>query len=151
MKCLGAAIVVVALALGVSALAQDEGAVKARPQMANVTGKLTKIDGKALTIAPAAEAAAKEAKEAKEVKDVVVTCDDSTRVFKMMPTDEAAPATEKGKEAPRGRRVPAKFEDLKVGQQVRAYYNDKTGLARGVTITTVEAAASSPATTAPAK
>jgi hypothetical protein len=149
MKHLGAAIVVVAIAFGVSALAQpEEGAAKARPQMATVTGKLTKIDGKALTIAPAADPQAKDAKEAKEV---VVTCDDSTRIFKMIATDEVAPAGEKAKEAPRGRRVPAKHEDLKVGQSVRASYNEKTGVVRGITITTVEAAAGSPASTAPAK
>jgi hypothetical protein len=45
-------------------------------------------------------------------------------------------------------RLPAKFDELKVGQQVRVFYNKNDNMAWGITILTEAPAGSSPAATA---
>ena len=124
--------VVAAMAFAVPAMAQPAtgpaGANTARGgmQFKRAAGKLTKIDGKALTISVTENGA---------TSDVVVTCTDQTRIFK-----NAQPAAG----APRGARGPgagAKFEDLKVGQEVMAGYSAGDNVARMVRITADVAAA----------
>lgn len=83
-----------------AALAQD-----AKPT--RVAGKLTKIDGKALTIANEDGSG-----------DVVITCDDATKYRR----DGDPQGAER------------KFEDLQVGQNVRSYYTKATGVAGTVII-----------------
>ena len=81
-----------------------------------VAGQLTKIEGNALTIATAIGSA---------LQETVVTCDGLTKFSR------------------RGdKSTPAGFEDLKVGQSVRAYYDRTGNVALGVII--VEGAAPSP-------
>lgn len=101
----------------------------ANPDVATVMGKLTKIDGKSLTIA------AKE-KGSEATKDVVVTVADTTKVFTREMTKEAKP-------------VPAKVEDLKVDQGVRVEFNKTTNVANSITIAVKPAAAAPAAPAAP--
>jgi hypothetical protein len=104
-----------------------------RPRFQTLSGKLTKIDGKALTITTTAEG---------QTKETVVTCNDATRILKT--TQPAAGAAEAPKRG-RGPGTPAKFEDLEVGQQVMALYNAEDNIARLVRIVPEAAAPSSPA------
>lgn len=83
------------LLIGLVGLAFTAAATAEDAKPIRIAGKLTKIDGKALTITE------------KEGKDTVVTCNDATKVHR----DGDKPDKQ------------SKFEDLKVGQQVRAYCN----------------------------
>lgn len=121
---------VAVLAVSFAALAAEgdakaAGAAKAaNPDVAMANGKLTKIDGKSLTIAT-------KEKGSEATKDVVVTVADTTKVF----------TREGGKEA---KPVPAKVEDLKVDQSVRVEFNKTTNVANSITIS-VKPAAAAPA------
>jgi hypothetical protein len=128
------------MAFGAAAMAQTPagpaGASTRGPgQFLRITGKLIKIDGKALTIAVTDNGA---------TKDVVVNCVEQTRFFKaaVPPAGEGGQASEK---AAKGRisGPPAKFEDLKVGQEVMAAYNVADGNARMVRIAAEAAAPAS--------
>jgi hypothetical protein len=124
---------------GVTAMAQ---APKAPEGTTTITGKLAKIDGKALTITVTVDGKAQEK---------VVNCTDETRIFTRIPPVAAATATTGDKEGPPRRGgYPAKLEDLKVGQQVRCNYTNDNNAARMVTIMPEPGAASSPAATTPA-
>ena len=139
MRYVAAAAVVVAMMFGVTAMAQ---APKAPEGTTTITGKVAKIDGKALTITATVDGKAQE---------TVVTCNDETRIFTRVAPVAAATATTGDKEGlPRRGGTPAKFEDLKVGQQVRCNYFTANNTARIVTIVPEAGAASSPAATTPA-
>jgi len=134
MRCIGVAIVAAAMAFGVAVMAQTSTGPSAAgtagpPRMERVAGKLTKIDGKALTITA-------------EGKETVVNCTDTTRIGKRpQPAAEGATAPTRG----RGRGIQAKFEDLEVGQELMAVYNPEGNVARMVMITSAAAAPGSPA------
>ena len=81
-----------------------------------VAGQVTQIDGTMLTIAPAAGEA------------TVITCSAATRISR------------DGEKS----LVQAKFEDLQVGQQVRAYYSKADNAAAAVIIANAPAANSAP-------
>lgn len=81
-----------------------------------VAGQVTKIDGKTLTII------------ATDGKDAVITCTDATKISR--DGDKSI--------------VPATFEDVQVGQSVRAYYSKTDNSAAAVII-----AKSVPAKSAP--
>lgn len=81
----------VVLLIGVFCLSLAAVATAADTETVRIAGKLTKIDGKALTITGT------------DGKATVVTCNDASKVSRD------------------GQTEPAKFEDLKVGQEVRAY------------------------------
>jgi hypothetical protein len=128
MKQLGVGALAVLIAFGVSALAaQSEPAVTSEaPHMAVLSGKLAKIEGKTITVEETVEGKAKE---------TAIDCEEA-HVFKAITAAAAgAPAGEKEKATPRRRLSLAEFDDLKVGQQVRVYYNTQDNKARGVTIT----------------
>ena len=72
-----------------------------------VAGQLTKIEGKALTITTTVDGVA---------NDTVVTCNDATKF------------------ARDGDKTPVTFNDLKVGQSVRSYYNKADNVAAAVII-----------------
>jgi hypothetical protein len=128
MKHLGAAVVAVAIAFGVSALAQTSEAPAAKSvkrELERVTGKLTKIDGRALTI----EGTAAEGK----TEEVAVTCSRGTHYWKTKAVAEEAAAGEKGRT--HSVLIPAEFDELKVGQEVRVIYHSNDKVAATVTIT----------------
>jgi hypothetical protein len=130
MKHLGAAVVAVAIAFGVSALAQAYVPPPTKwhkREVESVTGKLTKIEGKALTI----EATTLGGK----TEEIVVTCDDATRYSKMEAVEGEGAAGAKGR--PREVRARAKFDDLKVGQEVRVFFHTEDNVAVSVLITSV--------------
>ncbi len=140
MRYVGVAVVVAAMAFGAPAMAQTPtgpaGANTRGPgQFLRITGKLTKIDGKALTIAVTENGA---------TKDVVVNCVEQTRFFKAAPppSGEGGQAAEKAAKGRMGG-SPAKFEDLKVGQEVMTAYNAADGIARMVRIAAEVAAPAS--------
>ena len=155
MKQWGVAIVAVALAFGVSAMAQTSSEQPAAPPAAppmleieHVVGKLIKIDHRDLTIEATVEGKAKE---------VVITCNRGTRIFNAVPRppEEAAHPAEKaaaGQQA-RGRfaRLAAKFDDLKVGQQLRAFYHADDNVAVAVAILAEAPAAKEAPKEAPAQ
>jgi hypothetical protein len=128
MKELGIAALAVLIAFGVSALAaQSEPAVTSEaPHMAILTGKLAKIEGKTITVEETVEGKAKE---------TAIDCEEAYVFRAITAAAEGAPAGEKEKATPRRHLSVAKFDDLKVGQQVRVYYNTKDNKARGVSIT----------------
>ena len=117
--------VVVAFGLSAGAMAQEGQATKEAPKAkaTKLVGQLMKIDGKSLTIT---------VKDGDKSTDTVITCNDATKI------------TQQGEEK---KPAPAKFEDLKVGQQVTAFYNAEK-VAVGVMI--MKAAATA-APAAPAK
>jgi hypothetical protein len=132
------------MVFGVAVMAQTTGPSAASTaggvHIERVTGKLTKIDGKALTISATVEG---------KTTETVVTCDDTTRFFKLTQPAAAQPPAEGAGPAMRGRGrglrgAPAKFEDLQVGQELMAVYNADGNIARMVRITET-AAPSSPA------
>ncbi len=96
---------------------------RGRMEFERAVGKLTKIDGKSLTVAMT---------ENGTTKDVVVTCTDATRIIKSIRPANAAAAPVRGG---RGPGTPAKFEDLKVGQEVFAAYSASDNTARMIRIT----------------
>ena len=77
------------------------------PASVGITGQLTKIDGKTLTITMG-----------KGTKNTVITCNDATKISR------------KGDKSG----TQAKFEDLQVGQAVRAYYTKADNVAVAVII-----------------
>ncbi len=101
-------------------------------QFKRAAGKVTKIDGKAITIAVTENGA---------TSDVVVTCTDTTRITKSPTPGAGAAATTTGIEgarargAGRGPAITVKFEDLKVGQTVYAAYSATDNTARMIRIT----------------
>ena len=141
MRHLGIALAAAAMLFAVPALAQTPNAPSfkpghAMPHMDHVTGQLTKIDGKALTIRATVEG---------QAKDTVVICDASTRIQKTQARGAgAAPnAPKAGVHNMPGR--PMKFADLKVGQQVIVTYITGNNSARAIVVTPDAAAAGSPA------
>ena len=84
-------------------------AAQTTPAAVRVAGQLTKIDGKALTITTTVSGLA---------RDTIITCNDATKFSR----DGDKPGTQ------------LKFEDLKVGQQVRAYYTKAENIALAVII-----------------
>ncbi|MGD1001520.1 MAG: hypothetical protein ABSA67_12585 [Candidatus Brocadiia bacterium] len=99
-------------------------------QYARISGKITKIDGQALTIAVTANG---------ETKDVVITCNETTRILKAVAPAAAATNAPRG----RGPTPQVKFEELKVGQEVMAAYSTADNIARMVRITSDVAAPAS--------
>jgi hypothetical protein len=121
MKTLVAVLMCVALA-GVAFAAEEKapgagGSGAGAPKSDNlvVYGTLSKMDGKSLTITPAPPKGEKKA--AAQAPDVTLVCNDATKVLRMVPVKV-------GTEAPKGKPASedAKFEDLKVGQFLRASY-----------------------------
>lgn len=96
----------VALLVGLVGSAFTTSAIAADTPV-RVAGKLSKIEGKTLTITTTAD---------NETKDTIITCNDATRV---------------GRD---GDKSAVKFTELKVGQSVRAYYTKATNIAVAVII-----------------
>ncbi len=106
----------IALLIGLAAVALATAVLADDTKPVRVAGELTKIDGKSLTITTGTGA---------DAKSTVVTCNAATKI-----SWDNKPG------------VPAKFKDLKVGQQVRAYCNQADNVALHVHI--AKAAASNP-------
>ena len=101
MRYVAVAAVVAALALGAPAMAQPTttgsatAPTRGRMEFERAVGKLTKIDGKSLTVAMT---------ENGTTKDVVVTCTDATRIIKSIRPANAAAAPVRGGRGPALRR-----------------------------------------------
>jgi hypothetical protein len=96
----------VILVIGLIGFSFTAAATAADTKPVRIAGKLTKIDGKALTITD------------KDGKETVVTCNDATKVHR----DGDTPSKQ------------AKFADLQVGQQVRAYCTKADKVVLGIHI-----------------
>ena len=96
----------VALLAGLVGFSLTTSAIAADPPV-RVAGRLSKIEGKTLTITTAAD---------KATQDTVITCNDATKFRR--DGDQSAVA----------------FTDLKVGQLVRAYYSKADKIAAAVII-----------------
>ena len=99
MRRIAVAVLAAVVAIGLSAGVMAQDAPKEKPKPTKIVGELTKIAEKALTIS---------VKDGDKTTETVITCTEKTRV------------TQQGEEQ---KPAPAKFEDLKVGQQVTAHYN----------------------------
>ena len=106
MRQFGVVLLAVAMVFGLTAVVVAEDAKPVR-----VAGQISKIEGKAVTITATVDNA---------TKDTVITCNDATKYRR-----DGAPGS-----APSN----AKFEDLQVGQQVRAYYTAADKIATTIII-----------------
>jgi hypothetical protein len=86
----------------------QQPAAPAQPANVRIAGQLTKIDGKALTIAETVNS---------QTRETVITCNDATKFSR--DGDKGATVT---------------FADLKVGQSIRAYYTAADKIAVAVMI-----------------
>jgi hypothetical protein len=128
MKCVAAAILAIAIAFGVSAMAQETGKAPAAPaktamEIERIVGKLTKIEGRSLTVSATVEG---------KTEEMTFTVGRGARFWKMRAETDVPPpaAGEKPREVP-GR---ATFDDLKVGQEVRIFYHTNDNAAVSVLI-----------------